>query len=145
MHGLANTVLRLRAGAGRVGWVSGLGMSATKHAIAALSTDPRRIAAADGRSSVPSLPEAEYAGPALVDAPDGPAEIESYTVTFDRENRPEKSMLYLRLPDGRRSLANGEKSDALHRLLLEVEGVGVRGRVTPGRDKAPNTFALTSG
>jgi len=142
MHGLANTVLRLRAGAGRVGWVSGLGMSATKHAIAALSTDPRRIAAADGRSSVVTLPKAELEGPALVDSPDGPAAIESYTVTFDRDNHPEKSMIYLRLPDGRRSVANGEKSDALHRLLLEVEGVGVRGRVTAGRDKAPNVFAL---
>ena len=144
MHGLANTVLRLRAGAGRTGWVSGLGMSATKHAIAALSTDPGRIAAADGRSSTLTLPKAEYEGPALVDAPDGLAEIESYTVTFDRENRPEKSMLYLRLPDGRRSVANGEKSDALYRLLLEVEGVGVRGRVTAGRDGTPNSFALTT-
>ena len=142
MHGLANTVLRLRAGAGRVGWVSGLGMSATKHAMAALSTDARRIAAADGRSSKLTLPTDQLAGPAQVDAPEGPAEIESYTVSFDRENRPDKSMLYLRLPDGRRSLANGEKSDALLRLLLEVEGVGVRGRVTAGRDNAPNVFAL---
>jgi acetyl-CoA C-acetyltransferase len=142
MHGLANTVLRLRAGAGRVGWVSGLGMSATKHAVAALSNDARRIAAADGRSSTVTLPKDQLEGPALVDAPEGWAEIESYTLTFDRENRPEKSMLYLRLPDGRRSLANGEKSDALLRLLLEVEGVGVRGRVTPGRDGAANSFAL---
>jgi len=142
MHGLANTVLRLRAGAGRVGLVSGLGMSATKHAIAVLSTDAMRSSAADGRASKLTLPTDQLEGPALVDAPDGAAQIESYTVTFDRDNRPEKSMLYLRLPDGRRSLANGEKSEALFRLLLEVEGVGVRGRVTPGRDGAPNSFAL---
>jgi acetyl-CoA C-acetyltransferase len=142
MHGLANTVLRLREGAGRVGWVSGLGMSATKHAIAVLSTDPRRIAAADARATRLSLPEHEYEGPGLVDAPEGPAEIESYTVTFDRENRPEKSMIYLRLPDGRRSVANGDASPELYRLLLEVEGVGLRGRVQPGRDNAPNLFRL---
>ncbi|MEX2207346.1 MAG: hypothetical protein WEF50_14045 [Myxococcota bacterium] len=142
MHGLANTVLRLRAGAGRVGWVSGLGMSATKHAMAALSTDPQRVAASDGRSSKLTLPKEQYEGPALVDAPGGAAEIESYTVTFDRDNAPEKSMLYLRLPDGRRSVANGDKSDALFRLLLEVEGVGVRGRVTPGAGKEPNVFRL---
>jgi acetyl-CoA C-acetyltransferase len=140
MHGLANTVLRLRAGAGSVGWVSGLGMSATKHAMAALSTDARRIAASDGRSSVLTLPKDQLEGPPLVDAPDGAAEIESYTVTFNRDNAPEKSMLYLRLPDGRRSVANGEKDDALFRLLLDVEGVGVRGRVTPGKDKEPNVF-----
>ncbi len=143
MHGLANTVLRLREGAGRVGWVSGLGMSATKHAIAVLSTNPERRAAAEGLASKLTLPNDRFQGPALVDAPEGPAEIESYTVRFDRENRPEQSMLYLRLPDGRRSLANGEKSEALYRLLLEVEGVGVRGRVTPGRENAPNVFSLT--
>ena len=88
------------------------------------------------------MPASRLVGPALVDAPEGAAEIESYTVRFDRENRPVESMLYLRLPDGRRSLANGEKSDALFRLLLEVEGVGVRGRVTAGRENAPNLFAL---
>ena len=142
MHGLANTVLRLRAGAGKVGWVSGLGMSATKHAMAALSNDARRIAASDGRSTKLTLPKEQYEGPALVDSPDGAAEIESYTVTFDRDNKPEKSMLYLRLPDGRRSVANGEKSDALFRLLLEVEGVGVRGRVEAGKGSDPNVFRL---
>ena len=144
MHGLANTVLRLREGAGRVGWVSGLGMSATKHAIAVLSTDRARIDAADHRASKVELPKHLFEGPALVDAPEGPAEIESYTVRFDRDGRPEQSSIYLRLPDGRHSLALGEKSDALFRLLLEVEGVGVRGRVTAGVSSSPNVFALAS-
>ena len=141
MHGLCNTVLRLREGKGKVGWVSGLGMSATKHAIAVLSTDPRRIAAANARATRVSLPSAEYEGPALVDAPSGPARVESYTVMFDRDNQPERSVLYLRLPDGRRSVAHGEPSAELYRTLLEVEGVGLRGRVTPGAGEAPNQFA----
>jgi acetyl-CoA C-acetyltransferase len=142
MHGLANTVLRLREGAGRVGWVSGLGMSATKHAIAVLSTDPRRIAASDGRATRLTLPKEQARGPELVDAPEGPCQIESYTVMFDRDNRPAQSMLYLRLPDGRRSVANGAKTPELFRLLLEVEGVGLRGRVTAGKDGKPNEFSL---
>jgi acetyl-CoA C-acetyltransferase len=141
MHGLANTVLGLRAGRGRVGWVSGLGMSATKHAIAVLGTDPARIAASDGRASRESLASEDFQGPQLVDSPQGPARIETYTVMFDRENRPERSVVYLRLPDGRRSVAQGAKSDALFRLLLEVEGVGVRGTVSPGAGEAPNVFA----
>ncbi len=143
MHGLANLFLRLREGVGKVGWVSGLGMSATKHAIAVLSTDRARIEAADRRSSKVALPKDRLEGPELVDAPQGPAEIESYTVKFDREGRPEQSMIYLRLPDGRRSVAIGEKSEALLRLLLEVEGVGARGRVTAGSATAPNVFALS--
>src|SRR4029434_4336576 len=114
-----------------VGWVTGLGMSATKHAVAVLSNDPRRIAASDGRSTRVSLPSAEYEGPALVDAPEGPAQVESYTVMFDRDTQPERSVVYLRLPDGRRSVAHGAPTPALFQILLEKEGVGLRGRVTP--------------
>jgi len=140
MHGLANLVQNLRAGRGRVGWVSGLGMSATKHAVAVLSTDARRVAASDGRATRVSLPPESFEGPPLVDAPAGPGRIESYTVTFDRDNKPEKAVLYLRLPDGRRSLAHGAPSEALFRQLLEVEGVGLRGTVSPGAGEAPNVF-----
>ena len=71
-----------------------------------------------------------------------PPEIESYTVTFDRDNKPERSILYLRLrrrPSQRRA---GRASEELFRLLLEVEGVGLRGQVSPGSGAAPNTFAL---
>jgi acetyl-CoA C-acetyltransferase len=142
MHGLANTVLHIRQGRGKVGWVTGLGMSATKHATAVLSNDSRRIAASDGRATRLSLPPQEFEGPALVDSPSGPAQVESYTVMFDRENKPERSVLYLRLPDGRRSVAHGEPSAELFRLLLEVEGVGLRGTVSPGAGEAPNVFAL---
>ncbi|HTO08249.1 MAG TPA: hypothetical protein VMR86_14465 [Myxococcota bacterium] len=142
MHGLANTVLGLRAGRGRVGWVSGLGMSATKHAIAVLSTDPARIAGSAGRASRESLTPEDFEGPALVDSPRGAVQVETYTVMFDRDNKPERSVLYLRLPDGRRSVAQGEKSDELFRRLLEVEGVGLRGTVSPGAGDAPNVFSL---
>ncbi|MFI5317141.1 MAG: acetyl-CoA acetyltransferase [Myxococcota bacterium] len=142
MHGLANTVLRIRGGRGKVGWVTGLGMSATKHAWAVISNDPKRIAASDGRAERVSLPTESFQGPKLVDAPSGPAQVESYTVMFDRENRPERSVLYLRLPDGRRTVAHGEPTPELFRLLLEVEGVGLRGTVTAGQGDAPNVFAL---
>jgi acetyl-CoA C-acetyltransferase len=142
MHGLANTVQNLRAGRGKVGWVTGLGMSATKHAIAVLSNDSRRVAAADGRATRVSLPSAEYDGPPLADAPSGPARVESYTVMFDRDNRPERSVLYLRLPDGRRSVAHGEKTPELFQQLLEVEGVGLRGTVSSGAGDKPNQFKL---
>jgi len=140
MHGLCNTVSHIREGKGKVGWVTGLGMSATKHASAVLSNDPKRIAASQGRATRELLPPEQFEGPKLVDSPKGPAQVESYTVMFDRENRPERSVLYLRLPDGRRSVANGVKSEALFRQLLEVEGVGLKGAVTPGAGEAPNSF-----
>jgi acetyl-CoA C-acetyltransferase len=140
MHGLCNTVIHLREGKGKVGWVTGLGMSATKHASAVLSTDAKRIAASQGTATRESLPPEQFEGPKLVDAPNGPAQVESYTVWFDRDNKPERNVVYLRLPDGRRSVANGVTTDAFFRQLLEVEGVGVKGTVTPGAGEAPNIF-----
>jgi len=142
MHSIATMVERLREGAGRVGCVSGLGMSAAKHAVSVFSTDPARIAAADGETPRIQLPAEEFSGPELADAPEGPGRIETYTVTFDRENRPQTGRLIVRLDDGRRTVAHGEQTRAAFARLIESEGVGLRGLVTPGQDGEPNRFQL---
>jgi acetyl-CoA C-acetyltransferase len=142
MHSTAAMVERLRAGEGAVGYVSGLGMSASKHAVNLFSTDPARIAAADGESPHVQLPAEELAGPELVDAPEGVGRIETYTVAFDRENRPQTSRLIVRLDDGRRTVAHGEAHPSAFARLIEAEGVGLHGRVTPGPDGEPNRFEL---
>jgi acetyl-CoA C-acetyltransferase len=142
MHSLAAMVERLREGAGRIGYVSGLGMSAAKHAVNIFSTDPGRIAAADGEAPRIQLPAEELSGPEIVEAPEGPGTIESYTVAFDRENHPETSRVILRLDDGRRTIAHGEQTPAAFARLIESEGVGLRGSVTPGHEEAPNRFEL---
>jgi acetyl-CoA C-acetyltransferase len=142
MHAVCNMVAALRAGRGSTGWVSGLGMTATKHAVCVLSTDPERISAADGRATEVELEPALREGPELVDSPTGPARVESYTVLFDRSNQPQRSIFLLRLPDGRRSMANGQHDAAEFRRLTESEGVGLEGHVTPGEQGAPNRFAI---
>lgn len=142
MHGVANVVNALRGGRGKVGWVSGLGMTATKHAIVALSTDPARIAASDGRVSEVELPAELRDGPEVVARPEGQATVESYTVAFGRTGQPEKSMFLLRLADGRRTMANGRHTPEEFGALTESEGVGRRGRVSPGAGDAPNLFSL---
>ena len=141
MHSLANMVERLRCDGPATGWVSGLGMTATKHAISVLSNDPERVAAADGVCEQLDLPAQETHGPALVDAPDGPGEIETYTVEFDREGTAVRSFIVVRLADGRRSLAHGEPSGFA--ALLDAEGVGRRGKVIPGDGGDPNLFVLS--
>jgi acetyl-CoA C-acetyltransferase len=142
MHSIATMVERLREGVGRVGCVSGLGMSAAKHAFGLFSADPARIAAADGETPHVELPAEEFSGPELADAPEGAGAIETYTVTFDRENHPQTSRLFVRLDDGRRTVAHGEPTRAAFTRLIESEGVGLRGRVTPGRGGEPNRFRL---
>jgi acetyl-CoA C-acetyltransferase len=142
MHSVAAMVERLREGAGKVGYVSGLGMAAAKHAVGILSTDPARIAAADGEAPSIQLPAEDLSGPVIADAPEGPATIETYTVAFDRENTPRTSRLIVRLEDGRRTVAHGEEAPSAFARLLESEGIGLRGRVRPGRDGEPNRFEL---
>jgi acetyl-CoA C-acetyltransferase len=142
MHGAANVVNALRSGRGKVGWISGLGMTATKHAIVALSTDPSRIAASDGGITEVELPAELRDGPEIADRPAGKARVESYTVAFGRSSNPEKSMFLLRLEDGRRALANGHNTPEEFRLLTESEGVGRRGSVVAGEGDQPNVFTL---
>ena len=141
LHSLANMAGRIRRGEVATGYVSALGMTATKHAVSILADRPD---GATGRARVVELPEAERTGPPLVDAPEGPGRIETYTVEFDRENRPQRSMIVVRLDDGTRTLALGEPKAEVFSRLLDQEGVGARGHVTPGTDEKPNTFILVS-
>jgi acetyl-CoA C-acetyltransferase len=142
LHALANAAHALRRRPNAVAWVSALGMTATKHALCALSNDPRRIAASDGRATAVELPPAEKNGPPLVDRPSGKASVESYTVLFDRANQPTQSIFLLRLADGRRSLALGPTTPEAIERVTTREGVGLTGSVTPGGGDAPNRFAF---
>jgi acetyl-CoA C-acetyltransferase len=142
LHALANVAQAMRQRPNSVAWVSALGMTATKHAICALSNDPRRIAASDGHATAVELPPAEKNGPPLVAHPSGKATVESYTVLFDRANQPSQSIFLLRLADGRRSLALGPLTPAAIERVTRREGVGIAGTVTPGAGDAPNRFAF---
>jgi acetyl-CoA C-acetyltransferase len=142
LHGLANVALALRERPNAVGWVSALGMTATKHAVCAISNDPARVAVSDGRASVIELAPAEKDGPPLVDDPSGAAVVESYTVLFDRANQPQQSIFMLRLGDRRRTLALGGAEPEVIERVTRHEGVGLRGTVAPGEGDAPNRFVL---
>jgi acetyl-CoA C-acetyltransferase len=145
MHALARMVEELRGRERGVGYVSGLGMTATKHSIALLSNDPARIRAAEGRAEEVALPEAECRGPELADAPDGAGAVETYTVAFDRANRPERCIVVVRLEDGRRTVAQSEPASGGLSRWIESEGVGTRGKVLGGAEGAPNRFVPEGG
>jgi len=141
-HAIATTVERLRSSDGSVGYVSGLGMSGSKHAACVLSNDPARVAAADGQARQAQPPAAELVGPEVVEAPDGPGRIETYTVAFGRDSQPLVSRLIIGLDDGRRTVAHGEASPEAFARLIENEGVGLRGRVKPAGGEGLNLFEL---
>jgi hypothetical protein len=100
------------------------------------------VAASDGLATTFELAPAEKNGPPLVARPRGRARVESYTVLFDRTNRPTQSIFMLRLEDDRRSLALGPLEPAALARVMEHEGVGLTGVVTAGESDAPNRFVF---
>lgn len=132
MHGIASMMDRLRAQPGSVGLVSALGWYLTKHAIGVYASKPK-----DGPFVRPDAKAAqrrldEEPSPEVAEEPAGPATIETYTVVHGREGEPIRGIVIGRLDDGRRFLANTPDDRAVLEALTTREGVGVRGRVTPG-------------
>ena len=89
MHALAAMVERLRGTTAKVGYVSALGMTATKHAVSILSTTHPDRPRPAGRRAISRSPDKLRFGPPVVDAPAaGPATIETYTVEYGRDGKP---------------------------------------------------------
>jgi len=137
LHSVASMVERLREAPGRVGLVTGNGWYLTKHSALLLSSAPAEGAAAEGAPA----PEADGEGPApeLAEAPAGRGRLETWTVLYDREGRPERGIAVGRLDDGRRFLANTPDDPAFLEAFAGAEQVGREGRVGP-RDEGPPLF-----
>jgi acetyl-CoA C-acetyltransferase len=124
LHAVAAMAERLRARPGAKGLVTGNGWYLTKHSAAVLATAPPPAPAR------PAPPAALPPPVALLDQADGTAEIETYTVVYDREGAPARGIVVGRLAaGGGRFLANTPDDRALLEDLLTREGVGRRGEV----------------
>lgn len=140
MHSISTMVERLRAAPGTLGLVSGLGWFSTKHAVGIYSAsapsrpwEPSDLEAAQAR--LDAMPHASVA-----EAADGPATVETYTVVYNREGRPELTLIIGRLEDGRRFVANGPLDEDCVATLVEREAVGLRGRVSHDSATGINRF-----
>jgi hypothetical protein len=133
MHGLCKTAC-VSGGRGKVGWVSGLGMSATKHALAALSNGlaPDRGV---GRPSHPRLAAERRSTRAPRSRCGRVQQAESFTVAFDRDNKPECSVVHLRLPTA--GAAWQWRAERRAAPSCSSRKRRLRGRVTPGQGEAP--------
>jgi hypothetical protein len=70
--------------------------------------------------------------PEMIDDYDGAAELETFTVSYDREGQPAFGIVIARTPDGRRLMARVPASDeATIRRLTDLDGspIGLAGRV----------------
>jgi acetyl-CoA C-acetyltransferase len=77
--------------------------------------------------------------PALAEQANGSATIETYTVMFDREAKPELGIVIGRLADGRRFIANAAGD---LEAMTQREMIGVSGRVRHDDASGKNVFEL---
>ncbi|MEZ5138318.1 MAG: hypothetical protein R2711_06005 [Acidimicrobiales bacterium] len=114
-HSIATMVEVLRAEPGAVGLVTGNGGYLTKHAMGVLSTDPppQPWRHAHPQAEVDALPRRE-----LAEEVDGEATVEAGVAMFGREG-PERVLVAVLLPDGRRAWAGTSDPEAMARVTAE--------------------------
>jgi acetyl-CoA C-acetyltransferase len=128
-HSLAAMASKLRASPGTVGLVTGLGWYASTHSWGLYATTPPpsgfEVRDVQGEVDAVSLRHAD-------DAFEGDAEVESYTVPFDRSGAPERAVFALRTPSGsRRVLAISDLE--LAQATVELDPLGAPVAVRGGR------------
>ena len=137
LHGLATVAERCRANPGSVGLATGNGWYLTKHSANVWSTAPRP------GDAPPRADEGEVAvGPEpipVAEAPEGEGRVESYTVVYGRDGKPELGIVLGRLLAGEhRFIANLAGSPEALAAFAEGDALGRRGRVEAG--EARNLF-----
>jgi acetyl-CoA C-acetyltransferase len=77
--------------------------------------------------------------PVMAEQADGAATIETYTVMFGRDGKPELGIVVGRLEDGRRFISNvnGDLE-----AMTKQEVIGIAGHVTHDQTSGTNIFAL---
>lgn len=138
MNAIAEMAGRLRAKPGSFGLVTANGGYLTKHATGIYSTMPTQ---GTWSREDPSTYQAEIdsmESPAVDEAPDGPAKVETYTVCFGRKG-PERGIVIGRLNEtGHRFVANTPSEPEILQSLIEQDSLGRPGVVSS--NDGMNTF-----
>jgi acetyl-CoA C-acetyltransferase len=127
-HGIASLTKALRERPGAIGMATGLGWYATKHAIGIYSTEPstQGFRSENVQHSVDQLER-------WVENPEatGPAEVETFTVTYGRDGEPDMGIVACRTGPRTRTWANVTDPDQLAELVT-AEQAGWSGRLVSG-------------
>lgn len=136
-HSIAEMMNQVREQPGSRGMVTANGNYVTKQAVGIYSTEPP---AKPFRPKDPKVYQQEIndaKGPAVTEHANGAAKIETYTVIHDRKG-PSFGLLFGRLEDGSRFIANPPADPALLAEMEQKDYLGAKGRVE-SRDGL-NTF-----
>jgi acetyl-CoA C-acetyltransferase len=127
-HSIAEMMNRVRAKPGSKGMVTANGNYVTKQAVGIYSTEApaKPFAPKDPKTYQKEIDDDK--GPAVVEHASGPATIETYTVVHDRKG-PSFGILFGRLEDGRRFIANPPADPGLLAEMEQRDYLGARGTV----------------
>jgi acetyl-CoA C-acetyltransferase len=139
LHSIAEMMGRLRDRPGAYGLCTANGWFLTKQSVGIYSTRPvegdwRRQDPAVIQAAIDALPH-----PAIVDHPEGPATIETYTIVHSREG-PRMGIVIGRDSEGRRFVAQTPDDATTLANLESREGVGRTGVVSRHADGVRNLF-----
>ncbi|MGH9228476.1 MAG: acetyl-CoA acetyltransferase [Acidimicrobiales bacterium] len=128
-HAIATMAEVLRADAGSLGLVTGVGGYLTKHTLGLYSTEPPPdgFRWADAQDQAESTPHRE-----LAEAVDGTATVESWVVQHGRDGDAERVLAACLLDDGRRAWASSDEADTVAELRAGAEQVGRVVKIGPG-------------
>jgi acetyl-CoA C-acetyltransferase len=132
--------------------VTGLGWFSTKHSAGVYGCRPPQGPWRRTDLEVDQAKVDAAESPPFVERAEGPAAIETYTVCFNREGRPDQGIVVGRLegdtaarpgdhPSGR-FFANTEPDGEMMWAMTKEEFVGRRGRVSHDTESGKNVFRL---
>ncbi|HEY4984988.1 MAG TPA: acetyl-CoA acetyltransferase, partial [Bradyrhizobium sp.] len=131
MHSIVQMAEKLRAAPGKFGLCTGNGWYVTKHSAGIYSTKPFEGAwkREDPKSYQKDIDA--MAHPVVVEAPSGPAKIETYTVVLDRRGK-RFGIVVGRDANDRRFLAHSPDDEATLNRMTHEDMLGATGTVSAG-------------
>lgn len=136
-HAIVAMIEILRDNPGKTGLVYGQGGHVTKHHAIVMSTDRPKTSLPEAYSVQHIADQNRGPIPPLLDSYVGPADIETFSVNFDRNGMASYGIVVGRTPSGQRVLARVDGSDAATIAFLtnvDRSPVGSHGRTVPGAD-----------
>lgn len=132
-HSIAEMMDRVRGKPGSFGMVTANGNYVTKQSAGIYSTQPTETPFAPKDPAIYQAKIDAAKGPATTEAPAGKAKIETYGVMHDRKG-PSFAVLFGRLEDGRRFIANTPEDADLLQEMCREDYLSAPGSVATGDD-----------
>lgn len=142
LHGIASLAENIANGKLRNGMATAIGWFMHKYAAGIYSAEP-------GDNDLSSYDQTDLASPQAGEPPvkrveqaNGKGVIETYTVIYARDHSPQKALIYGRLDNGRRFVANSDESTDVFDHLTASNAVGTQVRLKHNKASATNIASL---